>query len=100
MARQLLYTIHVEVRKHSRGDLKMDPINIIAWIVLGAIAGWLASVVMHSRMGLVADIVVGIIGAFIGGFVLSLIPGVAPAAGLSIGGILTAFIGAVILLAI
>ena len=79
----------------------MDPVNILVWIVLGAIAGWLASVVMKSRMGLVADIVVGIIGAFIGGFVLSLLPGVTGVTGgLSIGSILTAFVGAVILLAI
>ncbi len=75
--------------------------SIIVWIVVGAIAGWLAGMVMKTPMGLVADIVVGIIGAFIGGFVLSLIPGVnADVSGLNIPSILTAFIGAVILLAL
>jgi uncharacterized membrane protein YeaQ/YmgE (transglycosylase-associated protein family) len=79
----------------------MDPVNIIVWIVLGAIAGWLASVVMRSPMGLLTDIIVGIIGAFIGGFVLNLIPGVnAGVTGLNLGSILTAFVGAVILLAL
>jgi len=76
----------------------MDLTNIVAWIILGAVAGWLASVVMRSSLGLVADIVVGIIGAFIGGFVLNLFgvnPGVT---GLNIASLVTAFIGAVILL--
>ena len=81
------------------GDVKMDLVNIVAWIILGAIAGWLASIVMRSPMGLVADIIVGIVGAFIGGFVLSLLPGVnAGVSGLNIASIITAFIGAVILL--
>ena len=79
----------------------MDLMNIVVWIILGAIAGWLASVVMRSPMGLVTDIIVGIVGAFIGGFVLNLIPGVnAGVSGLNIGSILTAFVGAVILLAL
>ena len=79
----------------------MDPVNIIVWIVLGAIAGWLASMVMKSPMGLIGDIIAGIVGAFIGGFVLNLIPGVnAGVSGLNIGSILTAFVGAVILLAV
>ncbi|MCC7450746.1 MAG: GlsB/YeaQ/YmgE family stress response membrane protein, partial [Anaerolineae bacterium] len=66
----------------------MDPVNILVWIIVGAIAGWLASLVMRTNasQGLLADIVVGIIGAFIGGFVLSLIPGVTPVqGGLNIG---------------
>ncbi len=79
----------------------MDGVNIIAWIVVGAIAGWLAGLMMRSRMGLLGDIIVGIIGAFIGGFVLNLIPGVdAGMSGINVGSILTAFVGAVILLAI
>ncbi len=77
----------------------MDLINIIAWIILGAIAGWLASMVMHSPMGLLADIIVGIVGAFIGGFILSLLPGVsAQATGLNFTSLIVAFVGAVILL--
>ena len=81
----------------------MGLFNIIGWIIMGAIAGWLASIVMKTnrQQGLLLDIVVGIVGAFTGGFVLSLIPGVqAQATGLNFGSIFVAFIGAVILLAI
>lgn len=76
-------------------------LNIIVWIIVGAVAGWLAGIVMKSRMGLIGNIIVGIIGSFIGGFVLTLIPGVQSVeAGLSLGHILTATLGAIILIAI
>ena len=80
----------------------MDIINIIAWIILGAIAGWLASIVMktNAQQGFVMDVIVGIIGAFIGGWVLSLLGVGGGVTGLNIASILTAFIGAVILLAL
>jgi uncharacterized membrane protein YeaQ/YmgE (transglycosylase-associated protein family) len=81
----------------------MDLGNLMVWLIVGAIAGFLASVVMktNASQGLLMDIIVGIAGALIGGFVLSLIPGVnAGVTGLNIGSILTAFIGAVILLAL
>ena len=80
----------------------MDITSLIAWLVIGALAGWLASMVMKTNgsQGLVMDIVVGIIGAFIGGFVLNLL-GLGAAAGtFSVLSLVTAFIGAVILLAI
>ncbi|HEY3082996.1 MAG TPA: GlsB/YeaQ/YmgE family stress response membrane protein, partial [Chloroflexota bacterium] len=65
----------------------------------GAIAGWLAGQFMKGGgYGLVGDIVVGITGAFVGGFVLSLL-GIGGSAGL-LGSIVVAFIGAVILIAI
>lgn len=82
----------------------MDIGSVIVWIIVGAIAGWLASIVMktNASQGLLTDIIVGIIGGFIGGFVIDLLtvdptPGVT---GLNIASIFTAFIGAVILLAI
>jgi len=74
-------------------------VNILVWIVVGAIAGWLAGMVMKSPGGLVFDIVVGIIGAIIGGWVLGLL-GMGETGTFSIASIITAFIGAVILLAI
>ncbi len=48
--------------------------NFIAWIVLGALAGWLASVIMKTNQsqGLLGDILLGIIGAFAGGFIMNL----------------------------
>ncbi|MDX2077648.1 MAG: GlsB/YeaQ/YmgE family stress response membrane protein [bacterium] len=80
--------------------------GLITWIVIGGIAGWLASIVMKTRrkQGLVTDIIVGIIGAFIGGFVFNTLGiGGAVAGGtmsFSIGSLIVAFVGAVILLAL
>ena len=76
--------------------------SIIVWIIVGALAGWIASMIMKTdaSMGALANIVVGIIGAFIGGWVVSLF-GINVAEGeLNIPSILTAILGAVILLAI
>ncbi|HLH23131.1 MAG TPA: GlsB/YeaQ/YmgE family stress response membrane protein [Chloroflexota bacterium] len=79
--------------------MSLEPGGIIAWIIVGLIAGWLAGQFMKGGgYGVIGDIIVGIIGAFIGGLVFSfLLPG--SSAGL-IGSIVVAFIGAVILIAI
>lgn len=78
----------------------MGLMSLLAWIIVGAIAGWLASIVMktNASQGLLADIVVGIVGAFIGGWVLSLLGLGGDTGEFNIASILTAFIGAVILL--
>jgi len=52
---------------------KMDQMGFLAWIIVGAVAGWLASMVVRSSLGLIGDIVVGVVGAFIGGFLFNLI---------------------------
>lgn len=79
--------------------MHLDPGGIIAWIVVGLIAGWLAGVVMKGGgYGLIGDIVVGLVGALVGGFVFSLVTGGGTAG--FWGSILVAFIGAVILIAI
>ncbi len=79
--------------------MTLDPGGIMAWLVVGLIAGWLAGMVMKGGgYGVVGDIVVGIIGAFVGGFVFSLITG-GGSAGFW-GSIAVAFVGAVILIAI
>lgn len=79
----------------------MDIISILLWILLGAVAGWLASIVMktNASQGTLMDIVIGIVGAFVGGFVFNLF-GAAGATGFNLYSLLVAFIGAVILLAI
>ena len=78
--------------------ITLDPINIICWLVVGAVAGYLAGVVMKGRgFGLVGDIVVGLIGAVIGGLLFGLIT--ASEYGL-IGSIVIAFLGACILIAV
>jgi uncharacterized membrane protein YeaQ/YmgE (transglycosylase-associated protein family) len=77
----------------------MDSHSILAWIVIGAVAGWLAGTfVRGGGFGLLGDIVVGIIGAFIGGWLAGMLH-------IHIGGgwisaIITAAVGAVVLLII
>jgi uncharacterized membrane protein YeaQ/YmgE (transglycosylase-associated protein family) len=79
--------------------MTLDPGGIIAWLVVGLIAGWLAGMVMKGGgYGVVGDIVIGIVGAFVGGFVFSLITGGGTAG--FWGSIAVAFVGAVILIAI
>jgi uncharacterized membrane protein YeaQ/YmgE (transglycosylase-associated protein family) len=73
--------------------------SIIAWIVLGLIAGWLAGLVMGGGRGLLGNIVLGVLGAFIGGFVGSLLFGW-DVTGFNVGSILLATLGAIILVAI
>ncbi len=76
--------------------------GILAWIIVGLIAGWLAGMVMHgSGYGIVGDIILGIIGGLVGGFLASALLGVPDAVnGINIASIVVAFIGAVILIAI
>jgi uncharacterized membrane protein YeaQ/YmgE (transglycosylase-associated protein family) len=80
----------------------MDTTNILVWIIIGGVAGWLASMVMSTNrsQGLLADILVGIVGGFIGGWLLTALGVGGAVTGLNIGSLLTAFIGAVVLLAL
>jgi uncharacterized membrane protein YeaQ/YmgE (transglycosylase-associated protein family) len=79
--------------------MNLEPGGIIAWLVVGLIAGWLAGLVMKGGgYGVIGDIVIGIVGAFVGGFVFSLITGGGTAG--FWGSIAVAFVGAVILIAI
>ena len=74
--------------------------GIIAWLVLGLIAGFLASVVMRGGgYGIIGDIIVGIVGALIGGFIFSLFGGTG-VTGLNLWSLVVAFVGACILIAI
>ena len=71
--------------------------GIIAWLIIGAIAGWLAGVLVKGGgFGLIVDIIVGIVGAFIGGWLAGLL-GIHIGSGI-ISSIITAIVGAVILL--
>ena len=82
-------------------------LNFIIWIVVGAIVGWLASMITgrNRQQGFVMDIVVGIVGAFLGGIGYNLITGrgLTATGGVditSLGGFVVALIGAVVLLVI
>jgi uncharacterized membrane protein YeaQ/YmgE (transglycosylase-associated protein family) len=73
--------------------------TILIWLAVGLIAGWLASALVGGALGVVGDIVVGIVGAFLGGFIFRGLHIAAPFHGLA-STIFVAFIGAVVLLAI
>ncbi len=79
-------------------------INFIIWIIAGGVIGWLASLIMktNSRQGTIADIVVGIVGAFLGGYFLSPLFNVSTIneSNYSIPALLVSLGGAIILLAI
>ena len=72
--------------------------NIIIWIILGGVAGWLAEKVVGADHGIITNIVVGIIGAFIGGFLFDALEIAGDVDGLNIGSLVVAFVGAVVLL--
>jgi len=76
--------------------------SIIGWIVLGALAGWIASMIMgtNEKQGCITDIIVGIVGAIIGGFLWGLIAHVDWQTHFNILSLIIAIIGACILLAI
>jgi uncharacterized membrane protein YeaQ/YmgE (transglycosylase-associated protein family) len=79
-------------------------INFIVWLILGGVIGWLASLVMRTdaQQGIFLNIVVGIVGALIGGLLISPLLGAATINqnDFSIAGLVVSFIGALVLLAI
>jgi uncharacterized membrane protein YeaQ/YmgE (transglycosylase-associated protein family) len=76
--------------------------NIIIWLVVGGLIGWAASTVMRSRESILLNIVVGIVGAALGGWFLSPLFGASTInqSNFSASSLLVSFLGAVILLAI
>ena len=72
--------------------------GLIGWIVLGAVAGWLASLInkTNNQQGWIGNIVLGIVGALVGGFLWNLITGSDNAIEFSIGSLIIAIIGALI----
>ncbi|MFA4858054.1 MAG: GlsB/YeaQ/YmgE family stress response membrane protein [Candidatus Margulisiibacteriota bacterium] len=71
--------------------------GILLWIVLGAVAGWLADLIMASEHGVLEDVVLGIMGAFVGGFIMNFFgqPGIT---GFNFYSLVVAVIGAVVLI--
>ena len=72
--------------------------TLLTWLIVGLVAGVLASMVMGGTgYGIIGDIIIGIVGAFVGGWLFSALGVASPLGGLA-GTILVAFIGAVVLL--
>jgi uncharacterized membrane protein YeaQ/YmgE (transglycosylase-associated protein family) len=74
--------------------------GIIAWIVLGAIAGFIANMLMGNREGVIMTVVLGIIGALVGGYLAGRVLGVADVTGINVESIVVSVIGAVIVVAV
>jgi uncharacterized membrane protein YeaQ/YmgE (transglycosylase-associated protein family) len=77
--------------------------SIIVWLIIGGVVGWLASIVMRTdgQQGILLNVVVGIVGAVLAGFVISPLLGIATInQGLSVGTFLVSLLGAIVLLAI
>jgi uncharacterized membrane protein YeaQ/YmgE (transglycosylase-associated protein family) len=74
--------------------------GIIAWIVLGAIAGFIANALMGNREGLLMTIILGIVGAVVGGWLAGTVLGVADVTGINVESIVVSIIGAVIVVAV
>lgn len=71
--------------------------GILLWIIFGAIVGWIASVVTKSAHGLVVDVILGIIGAFVGGMIMNFF-GQSGVTGFNLYSIIVAVIGSVVLI--
>ncbi len=76
--------------------------SLLSWIVFGALVGWIASILTGSnhRQGCIANIVIGIIGAFIGGLLMGLVTGEGFDMAFNLTSLAVAVVGALILLAI
>lgn len=72
-------------------------LGIIGWLVIGILAGWLAEKVMGRSHGLVTNLIVGVVGALLGGFIAQSLLGV-PVGGFNLITLLVAFLGACLLL--
>lgn len=71
--------------------------SILVWIIFGAIVGWIADLIMKGNHGTVEDIILGIVGAFLGGLIMNMLgqPGVT---GFDLYSIMVAVIGAVVVI--
>lgn len=75
--------------------------SILAWIVVGLIAGWLTGLVMKgSGYGVIGDIILGIVGALVGGFLAGALFHVDTTTGINLTTIVVAFLGAVLTVAV
>lgn len=82
----------------------MDTLNIVAWLVIGALAGLIAAVVTERQtvLGYLTDILIGLVGGFIGGFILNAlnVTAVGQLAGINVLGAVIALIGSIVFLVV
>ncbi len=74
--------------------------GIIAWIVLGAIAGWITNLIMGGGEGILLTIILGIVGAVVGGYLAGTVLGIADVTGVNVESIVVAVVGAIIVVVI
>ncbi|HEX7013429.1 MAG TPA: GlsB/YeaQ/YmgE family stress response membrane protein [Steroidobacteraceae bacterium] len=77
--------------------------GIIVWLIVGGVVGWLASIIMrtNAQQGILLNVIVGIVGALLAGFIISPLIGVGTInEGVTLGSFLVSLVGAIILLAI
>jgi uncharacterized membrane protein YeaQ/YmgE (transglycosylase-associated protein family) len=76
--------------------------GILSWVIFGALAGWVANLITGNsrRMGCLLNMVVGIAGAVIGGFLMEVLAGFTPYFGWTLRSFLVAVVGAILLLAV
>lgn len=74
--------------------------SIIATIVVGLIAGWLASYIMKTNTGILIDLVLGVVGAIVGGWISSLITGVSLVSNINLTSIIVSLLGAILVIAV
>jgi uncharacterized membrane protein YeaQ/YmgE (transglycosylase-associated protein family) len=75
-------------------------VGIIAWIILGAIAGFITNLIMGGKEGVIGTIILGIVGAVVGGYLAGTVLKVADVTGINIESIVVAVVGAVIVVAL
>jgi uncharacterized membrane protein YeaQ/YmgE (transglycosylase-associated protein family) len=75
-------------------------VGIVAWIILGAIAGFITNMIMGGGEGVIGTIILGIVGAIVGGYLAGTVLKVADVTGINIESIIVAVLGAVIVVAV
>ena len=74
--------------------------GIVAWIVLGAIAGWITNLIMGGGEGVLLTIILGIVGALVGDYLAGTVLGIADVTGVNVESIVVAVVGAIIVVAL
>jgi uncharacterized membrane protein YeaQ/YmgE (transglycosylase-associated protein family) len=83
-----------------RPSVRKVAVGIIAWVVLGAIAGFITNLLMGGGEGVIATVILGIVGAVVGGFLMGTVLNLADVTGINISSIVVAVIGAIVVVAV